>query len=157
MATSYHRVRLMEATKSRLRASTPADWSTWPIAWPSWPWAWPWEVGRLELAAQARNDHRDRGLGLAGQQPEEDHADDRHAERAADLLGGREHAGGRAGAAAADAREDHVEQRRDGEAEAEAAHHQGGQELTGMDDFAVAADRRHHREHAGDQQQAAEA
>src|SRR6266702_3923635 len=40
MATSYHRVRLMEATKSRLRASTPADWSTWPIAWPSWPWAW---------------------------------------------------------------------------------------------------------------------
>src|SRR6266705_5781746 len=49
MATSYHRVRLMEATKSRLRASTPADWSTWPIAWPSWPWAWPWEVACRQL------------------------------------------------------------------------------------------------------------
>jgi hypothetical protein len=82
------------------------------------------QVGRLELAAPARDDR-----------------DDRHAEGPADLLGGRQHAGGLAGVAAADADEDHVEQRRDRAAEPESAYHQSGQALPGMNAFAVAADR----------------
>src|SRR6266540_677439 len=182
----------MEATKSRLRASTPAAWSTWPIAWPSCPCAWSWEeacrqlggvaVGSLALARSWKQVEKPAitwsatgagrwaawswlrrpgstaaMLGLAGQEPEEDHADDRHAEGAAELLGGRQHAGGRAGVAAADPGEDHVDQWRDREAEAETTHHQGRQELPGVDGFAVAADRGHHPEHADDQQQTAEA
>ena len=80
------------------------------------------------IGQQAQADGEGMGEGVYAQRAEEHHADDRHAERAADLLRGRQNPGGGAGVPDIDAAKHRGGQRHEHHADAEADHGQPGQQ-----------------------------